>query len=347
MEIFLDPGRLGYFLGDPGAGRRGQRPVRRRHVHVQRRPAADRLPAQPARRRRDRHRHRRDRLALRRRRPALRPHGDLARRQARRRLGLDRQRRPHPRRRTPARRSAASSPATRRTRTPTPRTASGSTTPASASSTRRPTTRRSTPPRATATSRSSTRQTFEILERLDMGEKLAEAGYPEHELGGAADGAVAARAVRLLPGLLLPRLRRVRPSQGQRVTRVANLPISEEAEELPREEYLLDSAHHGIAMNGDGHAPLRRRDDVRLRGDRLASHLQVQADPRRARSPTGRPPASDGSLCYVSWSGTDKISVISYRKRKEIAEHPGRRPPAADPHRLRAPELHQGAPLII
>ncbi len=55
-----------------------------------------------------------------------------------------------------------------------------------------------------------------------------------------------------------------------RVTRVAKLPISEESRDLPREAYLLDSAHHGIAMNGDGDEALRRRDDVRLRGDRLA-----------------------------------------------------------------------------
>ena len=39
--------------------------------------------------------------------------------------------------------------------------------------------------------------------------------------------------------------------------------------------------------------------------------------------------SKDGKLCYVSWSGTDSISVISYRKEKEIAhvevgDHPQR-----------------------
>ena len=82
---------------DPSARRRGPRPVRRRHVRLAGRPAAGRLAAEPRRRRRTRPQHRRDRLALPRRRPALRPHGDVPRRQARRRLGLDRQRRPHPR----------------------------------------------------------------------------------------------------------------------------------------------------------------------------------------------------------------------------------------------------------
>ncbi len=32
--------------------------------------------------------------------------------------------------------------------------------------------------------------------------------------------------------------------------------------------------------------------------------------------------SSNGKRCYVSWSGTDSISVISYRKRKEIAHIP-------------------------
>jgi hypothetical protein len=39
--------------------------------------------------------------------------------------------------------------------------------------------------------------------------------------------------------------------------------------------------------------------------------------------------SADGKRCYVSWSGTDSISVFSYRKRKEIAhievgDHPQR-----------------------
>ncbi len=81
----------------------------------------------------------------------------LARRQARRGLGLDRQRRPHPRHGHRPGGVAGSRRATRRTRTTTRATAAGSTTPASASSTRPPTSRSSTRPRAIAASRSSTR----------------------------------------------------------------------------------------------------------------------------------------------------------------------------------------------
>ena len=32
--------------------------------------------------------------------------------------------------------------------------------------------------------------------------------------------------------------------------------------------------------------------------------------------------SANGKRCYVSWSGTDNISVISYKKRKTIANIP-------------------------
>ena len=66
------------------------------------------------------------------------------------------------------------------------------------------------------------------LKKIDMGQKLAEAGYAGHELRGPADGALARRALRLLPGLVLPRLRRVRPRSRTRSRGVANLPLSDE-----------------------------------------------------------------------------------------------------------------------
>ena len=152
----------------------------------------------------------------------------------------------------PARRSAASRPATRRTRTTTPPTASGSTTPASGSSTRPPTSRerRHEQGRALLPDRRREHQRDPRADR--HGPEARRGRLPGHELRGAADGDLARRALRLLPGLVLPRLRRVRlrartGSRGSRTCRSPRRPQT-----LPREEYLLDSAHHGIAMNGDG-----------------------------------------------------------------------------------------------
>lgn len=35
-------------------------------------------------------------------------------------------------------------------------------------------------------------------------------------------------------------------------TRVAHLPLAEDTSKLRRDQYILDSAHYGIAMSGDG-----------------------------------------------------------------------------------------------
>ena len=163
--------------------------------------------------------------------------------------------------------------------------------------------------------------TFEVLERLDMGQKLAEAGYPEMS-----------SAVR--PMALSRNEKRVYFQVSffhgfveynfvqDRVTRVANLPVSDEAKEIPREQYLLDSAHHGIALSGDG-----KRLCVAGTMSDYAAIVSRRSFRYRLIEGAGTKPywsttSSDGKRCYVSWSGTDNVSVISYRKRKVIADIP-------------------------
>jgi hypothetical protein len=170
-------------------------------------------------------------------------------------------------------------------------------------------------------------ETNEIIERIDMGQKLAEAGYPDMS-----------SAVR--PMALSPNENKVYFQvsffhgfveynfKQDRVTRVANMPIAPEVQDMPREEYLLDSAHHGIAMSGDGkrlcvagtmsdYAAIVSRKTFRYKLLRLGE------------KPYWSTTSANGRRCFVSWSGTDSISVISYRKRKEIAhievgDHPQR-----------------------
>jgi len=170
-------------------------------------------------------------------------------------------------------------------------------------------------------------QSNEILERLDMGQKLDEAGYPDMS-----------SAVR--PMALSRNERRVYfqvsffhgfveySFKQDRVMRVANLPISDEAQEIPEEEYLLDSAHHGIAMSGDGRRLCvagTMSDYAAIVSRRTFRYKLIEAGEKPYWSTT----SDDGRRCYVSWSGTDQISVISYRRRKEIAridvgDHPQR-----------------------
>ncbi len=169
--------------------------------------------------------------------------------------------------------------------------------------------------------------TFEILERLDMGQKLAEAGYPD--MSSAVRPMAITRnenkvyfQVSFFHGFVEYSFKQ------DRVTRVANLPISEEAQQLSREEYLLDSAHHGIALSGDGRRLCvagTMSDYAAIVSRKSLRYKQLELGEKPYWSTT----SADGKRCYVSWSGTDSISVISYRRRKEIAhievgDHPQR-----------------------
>jgi DNA-binding beta-propeller fold protein YncE len=169
--------------------------------------------------------------------------------------------------------------------------------------------------------------TNQIIERVDMGAKLAEAGYPDmssavRPMAISANERKVYLQVSFFHGFVEYDLER------DRVTRIANLPISEEAEQLSREQYLLDSAHHGIALSGDGRRLCvagTMSDYAAIVSRRSFRYTLIQAGEKPYWSTT----SADGRRCYVSWSGTDQISVISYRKRKEIAridvgDHPQR-----------------------
>jgi YVTN family beta-propeller protein len=163
-------------------------------------------------------------------------------------------------------------------------------------------------------------ETNEVLERIDMGQKLAEAGYPEmssavRPMALAPDEKRIYFQVSFFHGFVEYNLTQ------DRVTRVASLPIAEEVRDLPREQYLLDSAHHGIAISGDGKRLCvagTMSDYAAIVSRRSFRYKLIHGGEKPYWSTT----SSDGRRCYVSWSGTDSISVISYRKRKEIARIP-------------------------
>jgi YVTN family beta-propeller protein len=164
--------------------------------------------------------------------------------------------------------------------------------------------------------------TFEILKRIDMGQKLEEAGYP--------DMSAAVRPMALGPnerfvyfqvsffhGFVEYDLRQ------DRVTDVVDMPISKKARNMPREQYLLDSAHHGIAMNHAGSklcvagtmsdyaAIVSRRS---LDAPKLEKKIL-----RKGEKPYWATTSDDGRYCFVSWSESDAISVIRYKTRREVA----------------------------
>jgi YVTN family beta-propeller protein len=169
--------------------------------------------------------------------------------------------------------------------------------------------------------------TLEVVERWDMGKKLKEAGYPDME-----------SAVR--PMALSPDERYVYfqvsfhhgfvefDLQEERVLRVADLPLSEEAQNTPREEYLLDSAHHGIAMNEAGTklCVAGTMSDYAAIVSRQTFDFQI---PSHGSKPYWSTNGPDGDLCWVSYSGDDEVAVIDYGTEQEVAriavgDHPQR-----------------------
>ena len=112
-----------------------------------------------------------------------------------------------------------------------------------------------------------------------------------------------------------------------KVLRFTRLP--KRTEEL-RENYLLDSAHHGIAMSPDGDAlcVAGTMDDYAAVVDpRTGEHDRLLV--REGGKPYWVTQSADGRSCYISWSGTDEVSRISFRTGRivttvPVGDHPQR-----------------------
>ena len=162
--------------------------------------------------------------------------------------------------------------------------------------------------------------TLEVLERIDMGQKLEEAGYPDmssavRPMALSDDERFVYFQVSFFHGFVEYDFKR------DRVRRVANLPIADHVQDLPEEEYLLDSAHHGISMSGDGRRLCvagTMSDYAAIVSRKTFGAKLIEAGTKPYWSTT----SANGRYCYVSWSGTDSMSVIDFRKKKEIANIP-------------------------
>lgn len=163
-------------------------------------------------------------------------------------------------------------------------------------------------------------KTFAVKRSIDMRKKLDEFGRP--------DIAAAVRPMAVAPGERFVYLQfsflhgfAEYDLVEDRITRIAELPLSDASRNLPRTDYVLDSAHHGLAMNPEGtklcaagtmsnYAAIVRRDTLR------ATILPVGDKPYWSTN------SMDGKQCYVSVSGDDRVAVLSYADEKEIASIP-------------------------
>ena len=170
-------------------------------------------------------------------------------------------------------------------------------------------------------------RTLRVLKQVDIGQKLAEAGYPNmssavRPMAITPDERFAYFQISFFFGVVQYDLR------ADRVVRVLQLPLGA-AEGMPRTEFLLDSAHHGLAMNPKGtklcvagtmsrYAAIVKRSPFKLQRT-----IQVGPDPYWSHT------SDDGRYCFVSVAGEDRVAVISWRTAREVAsikvgDHPQR-----------------------
>jgi len=189
---------------------------------------------------------------------------------------------------------------------------------------------------------------FEVLRRWDLGKELAEAGYPGmssavRPMALSPDERTAYLQVSFFHGIVEFKLRKKDPTGGGdyvsggkrepavgKVTRLIRLPISDAAAALPREQYVLDSAHHGIAINDTGTRLCvagTMSDYAAVVNVRTGRHKVFSGAARHLKNRTYSKPywattsKVDGN-CWVSMAGSDLVLVIDYAKRKVIDEVP-------------------------
>ena len=177
--------------------------------------------------------------------------------------------------------------------------------------------------------------TLQVLKKINMGQKLADFGMSGmsaavRPMALSPDERYVYLQVSFFHGFVEYDL------QQDKVTRVANLPIPDAVKNVPRSDYLLDSAHHGIAMSGDG-------SKLCVAGTEDGYAAIVSRDTFQAAViPVGNVPywavtSPDGQSCYVSVAGDNAMSVISYATGREIA----RIPVGTHPQRARNARLAQ------
>jgi hypothetical protein len=162
-------------------------------------------------------------------------------------------------------------------------------------------------------------KTLQVEKRIDMAQKLAAVGITG--MSSAVRPMAISRDERFVyfqlsffHGFVEYDLKR------NRVTRLAVLPFRNGSRHIPRTDYILDSAHHGLAMNPQGtklcvagtmsdYAAIVRRRTLRVQ--RITD---VGIRPYWAASST------DGQYCFVSVAGNDRVAVISYKTGKQVAQ---------------------------
>lgn len=163
-------------------------------------------------------------------------------------------------------------------------------------------------------------KTYKVIKRLDIGKILRTFGFPGmssaiRPMAISPDEHYAYFQLSFLHGFVEFDLRQDRP------LRIASLPLSAQAAATPRTGYLLDSAHHGLAMNRAGTklCVAGTMSDYAAIVDRATFAYTILS---HGRKPYWATTAANGKQCVVSYSGDDRIALISYATGREVASIP-------------------------
>jgi DNA-binding beta-propeller fold protein YncE len=170
-------------------------------------------------------------------------------------------------------------------------------------------------------------RTYEVERRIVMGPKLAEFGRPN--MSSAVRPMAIAPGERFvyfqlsfLFGIVQYDLRE------DKVVAVLDLPLGA-AMGLDRTEYLLDSAHHGLAMNPKGTKLCVAGTMSKYAAIVTRQPFKLQRTVNVGDVPYWSQSSEDGKYCFVSVAGADRVSVISWKTAREVArirvgDHPQR-----------------------
>ncbi|MDQ4142165.1 MAG: serine/threonine protein kinase [Actinomycetota bacterium] len=190
-------------------------------------------------------------------------------------------------------------------------------------------------------------RSFKVRRRWDMGQELAEAGHPKmssavRPVAITPNEKIMYAQVSFYHGLVEFNMAKKdktgggdykrgglpEPKTGV-VTKTIDLPIAKKVRDMPREQYVLDSAHHGLAINNRGSklcvagtmsdyaAIVDRKTFTPTVFKGAARYIEDERYSKPYWAVEG-----PGNTCWMSMSGSDLVTIISFAKEKVVAEVP-------------------------